>query len=335
MSVDAFNERPMVVVWEMTRACRLACRHCRAEARPARDPRELSTEEGRGLIADIAEAAPRLLILTGGDPSRRDDLLGMVEEATARGLRVAFSPSATPDLLALDFGELKRAGVWRVSLSLDGATRSAHNAFRGVSRAWDWTMQAVERLHAEGIPFQINSSITASNIGSFDAMAHMVESLHPAGWTIFLVVPTGRAGMADLPGAADVEVMFEKLLEMSKRVDFEIRTTEGQHYRRLLAQRGAAQAAPTNGAKGFIFVSHIGDICPSGFLPVVGGNVRRDNLLASYREAPEFVALRNPANLRGKCGRCPFNRLCGGSRARAYASTGDLFAEDPLCSFQP
>ena len=300
-----------------------------------RDPRELSSKEGRALLAQVAEADPRLLILTGGDPSRRDDVMEMIREAAGRGLRVAFSPGATPDLLALDFSELKEAGVWRVSLSLDGATAADHNAFRGVSRAWDWTMRAVEKLHAAGIPFQINSSITASNIASFDALACTVESLHPAGWTIFLVVPTGRAGVSDLPAAGDVETLFEKLLELSKRVDFEIRTTEGQHYRRLLARQGADQAAPTNGARGFVFVSHTGDICPSGFLPVVGGNVRRDSLLATYRNAPEFVALRDSSNLQGKCGRCPFNRICGGSRARAYATTGNLFAEDPLCSYQP
>jgi AdoMet-dependent heme synthase len=332
-----FSDRPMVVVWEMTRACRLACRHCRAEARPDCDPDEICGAEVPVLLDRIAEAGPRLLILTGGDPSRRGDILGVIGAARDRGLRVAFSPSATPDLLALDFGALKEAGVWRASLSLDAATREEHDRFRGVKRAWDWTMRAMAAFGEAGIPVQINTTVTAHNIGSFRDMAETVRGLNPAGWTIFLVVPTGRAAADELPGAPEVEAFFEWLCEYSRTVPFEIRTTEGQHFRRVLLQKDARGEAPaaTNGAKGFVFVSHTGDICPSGFLPLVAGNVRRDNLLETYRHAPVFEKLRDPSLLKGKCGRCGFNRICGGSRARAYGLTGDVFAEEPLCAYQP
>lgn len=334
------NERPAIVVWEMTRACRLACRHCRARAQVHRDPRELSTAEGFRLIDQIAEGEPMLLILTGGDPSRRDDLLPLIRHAGAKNLRVAFSPSATPDLLRLDFSALKEAGVCRMSLSLDGATRETHNVFRGVSKAWDWTFTAIERLRDAGLGLQINSTVTGQNIGEFGAMCEMVKAIGPAGWTVFLVVPTGRAESEKLPTADEVERLFERLLIMSREVDFEIRTTEGQHYRRVVAQnadggRKMPVPAPINDGKGFLFISHRGEVSPSGFLPVVAANVRSEHPLDIYREAPIFRQLRDRTLLGGKCGRCSFNSLCGGSRARAYGLTGDPLSQEPLCSYQP
>jgi radical SAM protein with 4Fe4S-binding SPASM domain len=336
--MKTYADFPAVIVWEMTRACRLACRHCRAVATSEAHPSQLATSEGYRLIDQVAQARPQLLILTGGDPSRRPDLMEMIGYASAKGLRVALSPSATPDFLMLDFRELREAGVRRVSLSLDGATEEAHNAFRGVKRAWRWTMDAAHKLREAGLAFQINSTITSANLSSFDELASVVEGMEPAGWTIFLVVPTGRAGKDLLPDPAEVEVLFGKLVEMSRRVRFEIRTTEGQHYRRVLLQSGALPSeipAPVNDGKGFLFLSHIGEICPSGFLPLVAGNVRTHNVLATYRHSPVFTRLRNPQNLKGKCGRCAYQALCGGSRARAFGLTGDPFAEDPLCAYQP
>jgi len=340
MQETPYADRPAVVVWEMTRACRLACRHCRATAQREPDPNQLSVLEGYNLLEQIAAAAPDLLILTGGDPARRADLLRLIRRGTSLGLRIALSPSATPDLLALDFNALREAGVRRVSLSLDGATPETHNAFRGVSRAWDWTMRAAAQFRVAGIPFQINTTITKSNLGEFDDLARVVTEMQPAAWTIFLVVPMGRAKNEPLPSPFEVEQLFLKLRELSLSVPFAIRTTEGQHYRRILAQHPRSKyatplPAPINDAKGFVFVSHTGEVCPSGFLPIGAGNVRNSTLLEVYRAAPLFRALRDPARLQGKCGRCKFNALCGGSRARAYAVTGDPLAEEPLCSYQP
>lgn len=335
-----YSDAPAIVVWEMTRACRLACVHCRASAQPQRDPGELTTAEGKKLLDDIAAGEPMLLILTGGDPARREDALELISHAAGRGMRVAFSPSATPDFLKMDFRELKNAGVCRVSLSIDGATEDEHNAFRGVKRAWEWTMEAIRRLKEAGLGFQINSTITAGNIARFSDMVRLVEGLQPAGWTVFLAVPTGRGERVGLPDAEDVERLLEELVALSRRVDFEIRTTEGMHFRRVIAQGKAGEfrgrpPAPINDGRGFVFVSHKGDICPSGFLPLAVGNVRQDDFLSTYRDSPLFKKLRDPKNLGGKCGRCEFNRLCGGSRARAFGLTGDPFAEDPLCSYQP
>jgi len=244
-------------------------------------------------------------------------------------------------MLALDFEALAEAGLACLSFSLDGATEETHNAFRGVKRAWEWTMQGIEATRKAGIPFQINTTITAQNYDEFDAMAALVESLKPSVWSIFMVVPTGRADAHQLPEPKKVEALLNKLCELSRRVPFAIKTTEAPQYRRIQLQQAERagldrpQVGGTNDGRGFVFVSHRGEVCPSGFLPVSAGNVRRLPLLQIYRESPLFRSLRNPTALKGKCGRCDYRTLCGGSRARAFALRGDPLAEEPLCTYQP
>jgi radical SAM protein with 4Fe4S-binding SPASM domain len=201
-------------------------------------------------------------------------------------------------------------------------------------------MRGITAAREAGLEFQINSTITAGTIGEFDALAELVRSFRPAGWTIFLLVPTGRGAAEALPAPQDVERLFEKLCALSREVNFPISTTEGQHFRRVLLQDAAAQGRSVrvsniSDAKGFVFVSHTGEVCPSGFLPLSGGNVRDRRLIDIYQTAPLFRSLRNPDALRGKCGRCEYRAVCGGSRARAFALTGDPFAEEPLCPYQP
>lgn len=342
MNLPPYHDRPVVVIWEMTRACRLACKHCRAVAQRRRDPNELTTREARGLIDQVAAADPQYFILTGGDPSRREDFLEVAGYAAERGLRVAMSPGATPDFLQMDLEAVRAAGVTRLSFSLDGATERTHNHFRGVSRAWEWTMRGMQAAREAGLSFQINSTITADTLGEFEDLAALVRELQPAAWTIFLLVPTGRGRMLASPTAAQVERLFERLCDLSREVPFPISTTEGPHYRRVLLQRSPAasgrkkvRVSSVNDGRGFVFVSYTGEVCPSGFLPLGAGNVRQSPLLSIYREAPLFRALRDPGALKGKCGRCEFREVCGGSRARAYAWTGDPFAEEPLCLYQP
>lgn len=342
MISQCFDDRPVVVVWEMTRACRLACVHCRAEARTQRDPAELTTEEGRGLIEQVAAIEPWCFILSGGDPSRRDDLVELIEYAAGRGVRVALSPGATPDFLKISTSVLRGAGVRRLSFSLDGATEESHNCFRGVSRAWAWTMRGIAQAREAGLPFQINTTVTAKTLREFDDLGRLVESLAPAAWTIFLLVPTGRGQTQSLPAAAAVESLFERLCDLSRRVSFPISTTEGPHFRRVVLQNAAkAPGGPVprvsgvSDARGFVFISHRGEVLPSGFLPLVAGSIREHSLIEIYRNAPLFRKLRDPGALKGKCGRCEYRKVCGGSRARAFAMTGDPFAEEPLCLYQP
>ncbi len=332
----------MLVVWETTRACELACRHCRASAIRAPHPFELSTREAEHFIEQVSRARPEHFILTGGDPMMRPDLLHLVRYATSRGLNVSMSPSATERLLAADLQEYRAAGLKRISLSLDGATMEAHDRFRGIRGTWTATMMAIAAVREAGFDFQINTTFTRQNIDQLDAFIDLMTDLQPKMWNVFILVPTGRGRYRDLLRGDELESLFERLYDVSQQVHYAIKTTEGQHYRRVALQqwKSRVDASPprmfgTNDGKGFVFVSHIGEIQPSGFLPITAGNVQTSELLDVYRNNPMFRALRDPDQLRGKCRRCEYRSFCGGSRARAFATSGDYLGEEPLCVYQP
>ncbi|MBR4107947.1 MAG: TIGR04053 family radical SAM/SPASM domain-containing protein [Akkermansia sp.] len=337
-----FNERPYILFWEVTRACALACRHCRAIAQPRAHPEELTHEEAMALVEKIAQLAPPMLVLTGGDPMMRRDIFDIITRAAELGLRVALSPAATPRLLHTDFRRLREAGVVSMSLSLDGATRSSHDAFRGVPHTFERTMEAARMAKEAGIQLQINTTITRSTLPELEAFADILRQIRPDVWSVFLLVPTGRATLEELPEAAALEQLWTRLLELRAELPFAIKTTEGHHYRRALLQAaGAGQGAaprhivPTRDGKGVAFISHVGEIQPSGFLPLTAGNVRTDDLATIYRTHPLFVRLRDDDALGGKCGHCEYRRLCGGSRSRAYGTCGDYMAAEPLCNYMP
>lgn len=336
------DDHPFLVIWEMTQACSLACRHCRASAMDRPHPLELNTEDSLRLIDQVAACHPAVFVLTGGDPLRRPDLLPLIRRANSKGVRVALTPSGTPELAAADFHELKEAGVARLALSLDGATEARHDRFRGVPGTWQWTMEAILKAEEAGIPIQINTTMTRQNLGEFDAFAELLEEIRPVLWSVFQLVPTGRAVLADLLTGEETEDLFQRLYRLSQTASYDIKTTEGHHYRRVMLQNKPAgtritQRAPLgiNDGKGFVFVSHTGQIFPSGFLPLPTGNVRKDDLLEVYRKNDLFRQLRDPDRLQGKCGYCEFRNICGGSRARAFAMTGNYLAEEPLCTYQP
>jgi radical SAM protein len=359
IAVD-FNQTPFIVIWEVTQACDLACVHCRASAQSRRNPLELSTEESKKLIAEVGAMRAPVFVLTGGDPLKRPDIYELVEYATACGVRTSLTPSATPLLTREALVRLRECGLARLAISLDGPTAEIHDAFRRVPGSYDWTLRAVRWAREIGLPAQINTTITRHNLGQLDDVIALLETLDIVLWSVFFLVPTGRAQSIDLISAEEFEQVFEKLYETSRRVKFDIKSTEAQHYRRFLLQRrtearrsgqpdaalakvfGATSAdgigrAPRgiNDGKGFVFISHLGEVFPSGFLPVSAGNVRKHSLAELYRHSPLFVALRDSANLRGKCGFCEFREVCGGSRARAYAVTGNMFAEEPNCVYTP
>lgn len=337
-----FDQQPFIVIWEVTRACALACRHCRAEAVLRKHPLELTTQESFRLIDQVARAKPTLFVLTGGDPALRSDLQGLIYYAAQLGLRVGLSPSATPEFLRADFAELKKLGVARISLSLDGASQATHDRFRGVPGTWELTMEAIARAAAVGLPVQINTTFTRQNVGEFDAFVHLLARIRPVLWSVFQLVPTGRGKVDDLLTADELEELFLRLQKHSETAPYDIKTTEGQHYRRVVLQQTKNPAAlraraplGINDGKGFVFISHAGDIQPSGFLPITAGNVRKDELLDVYQNAPLFRNLRDTSLLEGKCGECEFKNICGGSRARAFAMTGSPFGAEPLCAYQP
>jgi AdoMet-dependent heme synthase len=340
-----FDDRPFLVFWEITRACALACSHCRAEAQPNRHPEELNREQSLHLIRQMADWKPPMLILTGGDPLMRRDAVDLVRAAADSGLHVGLSPAATNRLVQADFGELKAAGVQRMSLSLDGSTRESHDAFRGVEGTWDRTMEAVRKAHEVGLDLQINTTLTRSNLNEYEDFKRLMFELKPAMWSVFLLIPTGRAGVEELPDAEDLERVFEDMADLIGNAPFAVKTTEGHHFRRVVMQRkGAREAKKRPGMKsplgirdgrGVMFISHTGEVSPSGFLPMICGNVKQNHPAEIYRNHPLFVSLRDNDALGGKCGICEFRKVCGGSRSRAFGVYGDPFAEDPSCVYEP
>lgn len=350
-----FNERPFLAIWEVTQACDLACVHCRASAQPERHPMELSTDEGKRLIDEIATLRIPVFVLTGGDPIKRPDLFELIAHARQVGVRVSLTPSATPLLTREIVYRLKEAGLARLAVSMDGACAATHDAFRGMTGSFARTLDAVHWANEAGLPVQINTTFSRRNIDEIDAIVALMEQLKITLWSVFFLVPTGRGKLNDLLNAEEFEQVFAKLYELSRIAPFDIKTTEAQHYRRYFLQQhvaerrmGTAIEAPEklpdtigraprglNDGKGFVFISHTGEVFPSGFLPVSAGNIRRQALAAIYRESPLFLGLRDPARLEGKCGACEFKQICGGSRARAYALTGNPFTEEPCCSYIP
>jgi radical SAM protein len=338
---------PLVAIWETTRACDLACIHCRASAKPARDPAELSTAEGFDLLDQLQELAPRVLVLTGGDPLKRADLCTLVEAAVRRGLEPSIAPSVTPLLTDDAIRRLAAAGARRIALSIDGPDPASHDAFRGVPGSFDATLRAIATARATGLPLQINTSVTAVSAVRLRTLGRLVEQIRPALWSVFFVIPVGRALRTQQVEADVCERLLHWLYEWTERTGMAAKTTAAPAYRRVVLQREAARTRHdasrrrrpvppgVNDGKGFIFVSHRGDVFPSGFLPISAGNVRRDRLVDLYRRSPLFRDLRSPWKLGGKCGECAFQAVCGGSRARAYATSGDYLAEDPACAYQP
>lgn len=343
-----FTRQPFVLAWELTRACNLACVHCRAEAQLRRDPRELSTTEALAVIDDIATfEIPPTLILTGGDPMRRADLIELIAHATTRGVRCTLTPAGTPLASHRRLEGARDAGVQRIAISLDGSTAARHDAFRRVAGSFGWTLEIARATADLGLPLQVHTTLCRRTVDDLPAIANLVEDLGAVVWAVFCLVPTGRATISDELSPEVYEETFAWLAERSETARWSLKLTEGYHYRRVLAQRGknplplregpagSRAPGPVNAGNGFCFISHTGDVCPSGFLPVVTGNVRNTSVVKLYRDHPVFRELREPQLLRGKCGACPYKRLCGGSRSRAYAHAGDYLASDPACGYVP
>ncbi|MFD1571428.1 radical SAM protein [Halorubrum laminariae] len=338
--------RPLVLVWEVTQACGLACRHCRADARPERHPDELSTAEGKEILDDVrAFTEGQLVVLSGGDPMRRPDLVELVEYGTDIGLTMTLTPSGTRSLTGDSIEELAAAGLCRMAVSLDGATADAHDAFRGETGSFEETLRAARATTAAGLPLQINTTVCAQTVEELPAIADLVEELGAVLWSVFFLVPVGRGQILDPVSPRRAESVMSWLHDIRAEVPFGIKTTEAPHYRRVGIERrdrssddgsqGPTRRAGIVAGDGFAFVSHTGVIYPSGFLPKAAGDVRRDDVVDVYRTADLFQSLRDRSELSGKCGVCRYRNVCGGSRSRAYAATGDPLASDPLCAHVP
>lgn len=340
-----FNLSPLIVFFEVTRSCDLVCRHCRAKAQPKAHPEQLSTVRAMSLIEDLARfPAKPILVFTGGDPFKREDLFQLIAHAARGGLEVAVTPSATPLATRERIGRAKEAGAVRFAVSLDGASAATHDKFRGWSGSFDRTFDMLKDARDAGLQIQVNTTISRLNAGELEAIAELIAPFGVSMWSLFFMVPVGRALPAWMLSADETERMFQRIETLSRSLPFAIKTTEAPHYRRFVLQGALARGERipehmrrpgTRDGQGVMFVSHTGEICPSGFLPEVCGRFPDHDPVEIYQLHPTFLALRQPRKFGGKCGRCGFNTLCGGSRARAHAMTGDALGSDPACAYQP
>ena len=346
-----YAQTPLNVYWEMTQSCALACRHCRAEAMLAAHPEQLTTTEGKALLRQVAAFGdPRpQLILTGGDPLQRPDLFELIDDAVQLGISVSITPAATPRLTRDVVAQLKAHGVAGLGLSLDGASAERHDAIRGIAGCFERTIQAARWADELDIPLQVNTLVAAETADDLPAIYALLQQLRIARWSLFFLISVGRGRVLEALEPAQGETLMQWVYATSRTAPFAVATTEAPSYRRvalaLMQAEGLSPAeikqTPTyrgfgiRDGHGIVFVSHTGDICPAGFLPLAAGNVRHDDLPNVYRHAPLFQNLHQPNSFSGKCGHCEHRIICGGSRSRAFSASGDPLAEDPFCPYHP
>jgi AdoMet-dependent heme synthase len=346
-----YAQTPLNIYWEMTQACALACRHCRAEAVPMPHPRELSFDEGTAFLRQIGDFGDPLpqLILTGGDPLARKDLYELIDEARKLGIGVSITPAATTAFTCDVLVRLKEHGVEGLGLSLDGSCAQNHDSIRGVPGTFERTMQAVRWAQELEMPLQVNTLIAAETAADIPAIYELLKPFAVTRWSLFFLISVGRGKVLQPLSAEDGEKLMTWVYNTSKIAPFTVATTEAPSYRRVALEQMRNEGVTGDQIKrssayrgfgirdghGIMFVSNTGDICPAGFLPLVVGNVRQNRVADVYRNAPAFRSLHDPTQFEGRCGYCEYHALCGGSRARAYEATGNPLAEDPFCAYQP
>ena len=353
-----FDQAPFTIAWEVTRACAFACKHCRADAQHQRDPNELTTEEGYRLIDRLVEFGSPILIFTGGDPMMRRDLFDLIAYATQKDLRCSLTPTATALPTVKRLKQAKDAGIRRIALSLDAPKPDTHDDFRQVSGSWDRTMKILHNAKEVGISVQVNTTVSTFNVDQLPEMVPFVQEVDAVQWSVFFLVPTGRAQVQYMISAQRHEEVFNWLYSLSEDAPFDIKATAAPMYRRVAIQRKKAVSTGdqpvtfqgagfqyadglnrpikgVNDGNGFLFISHLGQVMPSGFLPIDCGNVREYDVVDLYRNHPVFKDLRNYEKLKGKCGVCDYKDVCGGQRGRAYGVTGDYMETDPACAYEP
>jgi AdoMet-dependent heme synthase len=353
-----FNLAPFTIAWEVTRACAYACVHCRADAMHTPDSNELNTEEALHLIDRLAEFGSPILVFTGGDPMMRRDLHQLIAYATQKGLRCSLTPTATALPTTARLEKVREAGIRRIALSLDAPRPEIHDSFRQVPGSWQRTMDIMHRAQGIGLSVQVNTTVAKHNVDILDEMIPFLQEVGAVQWSLFFLVPTGRAQASNMISAEEHERVFNWLYDLSKDAPFDIKSTAAPMYRRVAIERKRLEQGsdkpvtfqgagfqyadglnrPTRGVNdgnGFLFISHIGDIQPSGFLPLTAGNVRTDNVIDVYRHSQLFTDLRSPDKIKGRCGVCEYRDVCGGQRGRAYGITGDYLESDPACVYIP
>lgn len=347
ISAPDFPLRPLQVTWEITQSCYRKGAYGRVAAR-ARTKQELSTAEAFHVVDEVAAMHVPLLAVTGGDPLARGDLLPVLQYASRHSVRTSLTLLPTPLLTRDAISDLKDCGLMRAAFWLHGSTAALHDSCSAAG-AYRHTLEAIGWCHEVALPVQVNTTIVRRNLHDLNSAIELLSRLDIVLWNVFFFVPPGPDQAGDLLTPEEHEEVFAKLYAASGRVRFQIKTTEGQHYQRFLLQKRARESrgrmtetesitcAPrgVNDGKTLAFINHVGEVYPSRFLPLSCGNVKAQPLSQIYCDSPLFVSLRDSSQLKGKCGRCSVRNVCGGSRARAYALTGDVFAEDPGCAYRP
>ena len=392
MQTFDITKKPFIIFWELTRACMLACKHCRAKAQRKRHPDELTTDEVFSTLNQLAEFGQPypLIVFTGGDPLMRDDIFEIVEHATEMGFRTAIAFSGTKLATKSRLEKLKEAGIARIAISLDGSNPEIHDYFRGVTGTFETSLEILKTARELEISTQINTTVSTYNLLDLPNIMRIGLEHGVVLWDVFFIVPTGRAKTEYMPSAQEFEDVLCWLYDVAKETPLNVKSSAATHLRRVeymkdngiyeletgelyqtlkgkleeikedvkeyvnlrdfsgseakvvagahgrsMARDGIRRMMGITDGRGMFFISHIGEVYPSGFLPLVAGNVRESTLKEIYTTSKIFVELKDPENLKGKCGKCEFRYLCGGSRARAYAMTGDYLAAEPRCIYRP
>ncbi len=363
-TVTDFGRNPLMFYYEVTQACDLVCKHCRASAQSDAHPDELTHDQSLALIDQVASfPRPPIMVMTGGDPLKRADLFELIAHAVGHGLQVALTPSATPLATREAFERARNTGVRRLGISLDGADATTHDSFRGWEGSFERTLQMLKNARELDLAVQVNTTVTRRNYHQIDELAELLAKQGIAMWSVFFLVPVGRGVEEQRLDADEVEAVFAQLWRHAQSKPYSVKTTEAPHYRRYVLEQGGDPLAPPPGmargggvaggkaqdgrgsghraplgvgdGKGVMFVSHNGEIFPAGFLPLQCGRFPEDSVVDAYQNHPTFLGLRDPEQFNGKCGVCRYRDPCGGSRARAYAVTGDPLGSEPDCAYTP
>jgi radical SAM protein with 4Fe4S-binding SPASM domain len=273
----------------------------------------LSTYEAYRTIDEIASIDPARFII---ESRGRADLDQLIEYARRRKLEPALHLDA---VTRLEIDHLQRFGLMRVIVDIDDATPDPE------------TLNAIAYARMRRVAVEINTRVTKDNMADLAAIVANIEPFDIAAWNVDF-------GVAPDVTPADAEQIFAFIAAATSARKFAVRAVEAPHYMRYLLQgwsdfSGCVPSLADENAT--VVIDAAGEVHPGRSLPVAAGNVRYRPLKAIYRTGDLFMAMRDPRNLKGKCGRCEYRTICGGSRARAWTMTGDLFAADPLCAYQP
>lgn len=337
---------PYLVALNLTRRCNLNCAHCYLDAgtRDGGGPDELSTEEVKDLLDDIAALGDGVMVvLTGGEPMLRRDIEELARHATDCGLMVVVGTNG----ILLDDARVARlvdAGVKGVGISLDSLNPDYHDEFRGAPGAWRKTMAGIDACRRAGLALQLHVSVTDDNACELDDMIGFARSVDALVLNVFFLVCTGRGEKVTNISRDSYEAVLRRVTEAAHDFDdLMIRAKCAPHFKRMAIEldpewpitlaHGYHAGGCLAGTR-YCRVTPEGEVTACPYIEEPVGSIRQKPFAQIWQNAPMFEALREP-RLEGRCGACEYRVLCGGCRARPLARDGNLMGEDFLCAYEP